>query len=92
MAQWNKKASCRQAVRACASPILVQKERPFFSTFDDEERVSLFLELKGFGVADSWPAPKGALRRRLSTVCWQAVRKCTERWAAQQDSFESVAH
>ena len=93
-------ADGRPAVYGGALPLRLQKERAFFPTFGDEERLAFFLEPKGFGFADGWPASGrpagggagvGALRRRWSTVCWQAVWRNTERQAAQQDTCERAA-
>jgi len=53
---WRWRADGRPAVYGCALPLRLQKERPFFPTFGDEERESFFQEPKGFGSADGWPA------------------------------------
>ncbi len=42
MEPWDQKESGRPAVDGCASPLRIQKERPFFPTFGDEERLSFF--------------------------------------------------
>jgi hypothetical protein len=90
-------ADGRPAVYGGALPLRLQKERAFFPTFGDEERLAFFLEPKGFGFADGWPASGrpagggagvGALRRRWSTVCWQAVWRNTERQAGNALSGE----
>ena len=46
MAPGDQKESGRPAVDGCASPLRIQKERPFFPTFGDEERLSFFARNK----------------------------------------------
>ena len=53
---WRWRADGRPAVYGCTLPLRLQKERPLFPTFGDEERESFFQEPKGFGSADGWPA------------------------------------
>ena len=99
VAPWGLEADGRPAVYGGALPLRLQKERAFFPTFGDEERLAFFLEPKGFGLADGWPASgrpagggagAGALRRRWSTVCWQAVWRSTERQQATRWVFEMI--
>ncbi len=79
MAPGDQKESGRPAVDGCASPLRIQKERPFFPTFGDEERLSFFPEPKGFGLADGWPEGGAPGGRGAEEVIDGRLASCLEK-------------
>jgi hypothetical protein len=95
MAPGDQKESGRPAVDGCASPLRIQKERPFFPTFGDEERLSFFPEPKGFGLADGWPEGGAPGGRGAEEVIDGRLASCLEKHrttGCKQDSCERAAH
>ena len=95
MAPWGLEADGRPAVYGGALPLRLQKERAFFPTFGDEERLSFFPEPKGFGLADGWPEGGAPGGRGAEEVIDGRLASCLEKHrttGCKQDSCERAAH